>query len=65
MRTLFAFNRFQARYLHKRRSLARQCRKRGMVRIKPGIWYDQISDVVYCQTALELERCEHIQFRRG
>lgn len=64
-RTRFSYNRWRASYLHKRRSLARLARARGYEPIKPGLWYDRASDVVYCQSAVELEPIEQVQLKRA
>jgi hypothetical protein len=61
-RTRFCYSRPVALYLHRRRSLARQARKLGFVPVKPGIWYDQVADVAYVQSAVGLEQIEHVRF---
>lgn len=37
-------------YLAARRAAAAQCARRGYQRIRPGIWHDQVCDVIYIQT---------------
>jgi hypothetical protein len=61
--TWHALTQRQARYLHKRRSLARQARARGWERIRAGLWYDRIGDVVYNQSAVDLSPIPHIVYK--
>jgi len=60
--TRFVYSRSVAIYLHRKRSLARKARQRGLVPVKPGIWYDQVADVAYVQSAVGLETIEQVRF---
>lgn len=51
------------RALHLRRCLARRARDRGWQRIRPYLWYDQVSDVAYYQSVTALEPIANVVYR--
>jgi hypothetical protein len=47
----FALTPSTLRYLAKRRITAAKCKRMGMNRLQPGVWYDRLADVLYALTA--------------
>lgn len=52
LHTRFALGRDTLHYLAVRRYMAAECLRRGFTRIRPGLWHDQVADVVYLQTTM-------------
>jgi hypothetical protein len=48
-RSRFALSRGTLHYLAVRRITATRCQKMGMQRLRPGVWVDNIADVLYAQ----------------
>lgn len=49
------------RALGRRRALVARALRRGLQRVRAGIWYDQVASLAYIQTSRALEPCEHIR----
>lgn len=48
-RTRLALSRGTLHYLAARRFTAVRCRQMGMSRLRPGVWYDDLAEVMYAQ----------------